>query len=57
MTKCKEISKLKIENLFLLKKPFIWLKVYRAVNHSANMGVVEVEVGNFLEKEQLFRKF
>ena len=57
VTKCTEASKLKTENLFLLKKPFIWSKIYRVVNHSVNMGVVEVEVGNFPEKEQLFRKF
>ena len=40
-----------------LEKMFIWSKVNRVVNHSVNIGVVEIKVGNFLEKEQLFRKF
>ena len=44
ITKCKEAFKLKTENLFLLKTPFIWCKIYRVVNHSVNMGVVEIQV-------------
>ena len=39
------------------EKAFIWSKIYRVVIHSVNMGAAEVYVGNFLEKEQLFRKF
>ena len=31
-------------------KTFIWSKIYRVVNHSLNMCVVEISVGNFLEK-------
>ena len=40
--KCKETSKLKTETFLLLKETFIWSKIYRVVNHSVNMGVVEV---------------
>ena len=57
ITKCKETSKVKTENLFLLKKAFIWSKMYRVDNNSVNMGVVEIQVGNFIEKEQLLRNF
>ena len=57
VTKCKESSKLKTENIFLLKKHSFGPKIYRVVYHSVNKGVVEIYVGNFLEKEQLFRKF
>ena len=56
-TKCKETSKLKTENSILLKKMFIWSKMCRVVNHSVIMGVVEIQVGNFLDKEIVFRKF
>ena len=44
-------------NVLFLKEIFIWSKIYRVVNHSVNMGVVEIQAGNFPEKEQLFRKF
>ena len=57
MKKCNQTSKLKKESLFLSKKMFSWSKMYRVVNHSVNMSVVEIQHGNFLEKEQLFRKF
>ena len=57
VTKCKETSKLKTEHLFILKRMFIWSKIYRVGNHSVNMGVVEIQVGNFLEKEQLSGNF
>ena len=39
MRKCKEASKLRIENSFLLKKPFIWSKIYRVFNHLANWQI------------------
>ena len=42
LLKCKETSKLKTETFLLLKGTFIWYKVYRVVNHSMNMGVVEL---------------
>ena len=38
---CNETSKLKTENLFLLKT-LIWCKIYRVVNRSMNMGVAEI---------------
>ena len=41
MTICKETSKLKTENVFLLKITFICAKIYR-VNHSVNTIVVEI---------------
>ena len=57
MRKFKETSKVKAENLFFLKTAFIWSKIYQVVNHSVNMGVAEIYVSNFNEKEQIFRKF
>ena len=33
------------------KETFIWSKIYRVVDHSVNMGFVEILVGNLLEKE------
>ena len=57
MTKFEETSKLKTETFLLLKTSFIWSKIYRVVNNSVNVGVVEIYVGNFLEKGQLFRNF
>ena len=42
MTKRKETSKLKTENVFPLKKPLIWSKIYGVVTHSVKMGVVEI---------------
>ena len=55
--KCKEIDSLKTETFLRLKETFTWSKIYRVVDHSVNMGVVEIQAGNFPEKEQLFRKF
>ena len=57
LLECKETTKLKTETFLFLKETFIWSKIYRVVNHSVNMVMVEIEVGNFPEKEQLFRKF
>ena len=39
--KMQKTSKLKTETFFLLKETFILSKIYRIVNHSVNMGVVE----------------
>ena len=57
MTIYKETSKLKTEKSISFGKTFIWPKFSRVVKQSANIGVAEIWVGNFLEKEQLFRKF
>ena len=46
VTKCKESSKLKTGS-----------KIYRVVNHSVNMGVVVIQVGNFLERSKFSRNF
>ena len=35
------------ESYLLLKETFNWSKINRVVNHSVNMGVVEIQVGNF----------
>ena len=40
--KCKETSKLKAENLFLLKNSFIRSKIDRVVNYSENIGLTEI---------------
>ena len=42
VTKCKETSKLKTENLSLLEKTMIWSKIYGVVKHTVKMGVVEI---------------
>ena len=42
LLKCKETSRQKTETYLLLKETFIWSKIHRVVNHSVNMGVVEM---------------
>ena len=42
LLECKETSKLMTETFLFLKETFTWSKIYRAVNHSGNMGVVEI---------------
>ena len=42
MTTYKETSKVKAESLLVLKRIFIWSNIYRVVNHSVDMGVVEI---------------
>ena len=41
MTKCKEISRLKTEHVFVLINIHL-VKIYQVGNHSVNMGVVEI---------------
>ena len=56
MTKCKN-NQAEGRKFISCEKAFIGPKFCRVVNHSVNEGVVEIHFGNFLEKEQLFRKF
>ena len=57
MTKCKETSMLKTENVFLVKRMFIWSNMYRVVNHSVKWAWFKFRLATFLKKNNFSGNF